>query len=239
MSSLMATSSLYYRILGSKEAHNYFDNTNCTTRLCNYILKLCPNYINLTLDENVTPTDLNLLQTAIRCTRSRVALIETIKKLEDPIVDRNINMLLLSKPTQCPKLETPLTPSLPSSAKVSEPKTPPITVNLCMSSDNNPSSAHLSPIMICLFLFFYLFTSCAPSHDPQSISLSIAAQCLTYNACRTFWNYLYKNSMECLIANICSPTSIYSFFFFFLKSTIYSMVLMRQSTGHRNTNLLT
>jgi len=65
-------------------------------------------------------------------------------------------------------------------------------------------------VMIHLFLFFHLFTSCAPSHDPQSVSFSIAAQRLTYNACRTFWNYLYKDSTECLIANTCSPTSIYS-----------------------------
>ena len=38
----------------------------------------------------------------------------------------------------------------------------------------------------------------------------VAVQRLTYNACRTFWNYLHKDSMECLIGNTCSPTSIYS-----------------------------
>ena len=55
-------------------------------------------------------------------------------------------MLLLSKPANHPKLETPSTPLLPSSTKVSEPKPPPpITVNLCTSSDKNPSSAHPSP----------------------------------------------------------------------------------------------
>ena len=65
-------------------------------------------------------------------------------------------------------------------------------------------------VVIHLFLFFHLFTSCALSHDPQSVSLSIAVQCLTYNTCRTLWNYLHEDSMECLIANTCSPTSIYS-----------------------------
>ena len=39
------------------------------------------------------------------------------------------------------------------------------------------------PVMICLFLFFHLFTSCAPSHDLQSVSLSIAAQCLIVTTC--------------------------------------------------------
>jgi len=123
MSSPTATSSSHYRILDSEEAHNHFDHTNRTTKLCNYILKPCSNHINLTLNQNVTPTDLNLLRIAIGCARSRVALIETIKKLEDAIiniasilVDRDINMLLLSRPTNRPKLETP------SSAKVSEPK---------------------------------------------------------------------------------------------------------------------
>jgi len=38
-------------------------------------------------------------------------------------------------------------------------------------------------VMICLFLFFHLFTPCAPSHDPQSVSFSIAAQCLMINTC--------------------------------------------------------
>jgi len=132
MSSPAATSSSHYRILDSKEAHNHFDHTNRTAKLRNYILKPHPNHIDLTLDQNITPTDLNLLQTAIGCTRSRVALIETIKKLEDSIVDivsilvnRDVDILLLSRPTNCPKLKTPSTPSLPSSAKVSEPRTPP------------------------------------------------------------------------------------------------------------------
>jgi len=53
-------------------------------------------------------------------------------------------MLLLSRPTNHPKLKTPSTPSLPSFAKVSESRTPSITVNLCMSSDENPSSARPS-----------------------------------------------------------------------------------------------
>jgi len=38
-------------------------------------------------------------------------------------------------------------------------------------------------VMIRLFLFFHLFTSCALSHDPQSVSLSIAAQCLMVTTC--------------------------------------------------------
>jgi len=38
-------------------------------------------------------------------------------------------------------------------------------------------------VMIHLFLFFHLFTSCALSHDPQSVSLSIAAQCLKVTTC--------------------------------------------------------
>jgi len=38
-------------------------------------------------------------------------------------------------------------------------------------------------VMIRLFLFFHLFTSCALSHDPQSVSLSIAAQCLKVTTC--------------------------------------------------------
>jgi len=153
MSSPAATSSSHYRILDSKEAHNNFDHTNSTAKLHNYILEPCSNHINLTLDQNVTPTDLNLLRTAIRCARSQVTLIETIKKLEDSIIDitsilvnRDVDMLLLSKPTSHPKLKTPSTPSLPSSAKVSEPRTF-ITVNLCTSSDENPSSARLSPII--------------------------------------------------------------------------------------------
>jgi len=41
----------------------------------------------------------------------------------------------------------------------------------------------LQSVMICLFLFFHLFTSCAPSHGPQSVSLSIAAQCLIVTIC--------------------------------------------------------
>ena len=40
--------------------------------------------------------------------------------------------------------------------------------------------------------------------------LCIAVQCLTCNACRTFQNYLHKNSMECLTDNTCSLFSIYS-----------------------------
>jgi len=132
MSSPAATSSSHYRILDSKEAHNYFDHTNRTTKLRNYIFKPRLNHIDLTLNQNVTPTDLNLLQTAIRCARSRVALIETIKKLKDSIidiasilVDRDVDMLLLSRPINHPKLETPSKPSLPSSAKVSESRNPP------------------------------------------------------------------------------------------------------------------
>jgi len=132
VSSSAATSSSHYHILDFEEAHNYFDHNNCTTKLHNYILELCPNHIDLTLDQNVTPTNLNLLRTAIRCTRSQIALIETIKKLEDSIIDivsilvnRDINMLLLLRPTNCLKLETPLTPSLTSSTKVSELRTPP------------------------------------------------------------------------------------------------------------------
>jgi len=103
MSSPAATSS-HYQILDSEEAHNHFDHTNQTAKLCDYILKPCPNHIDLTLNQNVTPTDLNLLRTAIGCARSQVALIETIKKLEDSIVDivsilvdRDVDMLLLSK----------------------------------------------------------------------------------------------------------------------------------------------
>jgi len=132
MSSPAATSSSHYCILDSEEAHNYFDHTNRTAKLCDYILEPHPNHIDLTLDQNITPTDLNLLRIAIGCARSRVALIETIKKLEDSIidiasilVDRDVNMLLLSRPINRPKLETPSTPSLPSSAKVSESRTPP------------------------------------------------------------------------------------------------------------------
>jgi len=132
MSSPAATSSSHYHILDSEEAHNHFDHTNRTAKLHDYILKPRPNHIDLTLNQNVTLTDLNLLWTAIGCARSRVALIKTIKKLEDSIVDiasilvdRDVDMLLLSRPTNHLKLETPLTPSLPSSAKVSEPRTPP------------------------------------------------------------------------------------------------------------------
>jgi len=40
------------------------------------------------------------------------------------------------------------------------------------------SSETMTFVMIRLFLFFHLFTSCTPSHDPQSVSLSIAVQCL-------------------------------------------------------------
>jgi len=128
MSSPAATSSSHYCILDSEEAHNHFDHTNRTAKLHNYILELRPNHI----DQNIIPTDLNLLRTAIGCARSRVTLIKTIKKLENSIidimsilVDRDIDMLLLSRPTNRPKLETPSTPSLPSSAKVSESRTPP------------------------------------------------------------------------------------------------------------------
>jgi len=38
----------------------------------------------------------------------------------------------------------------------------------------------------------------------------VAAQRLTYNTCRTFWNYLHKDSMECPTTYTCSPISIYS-----------------------------
>ena len=134
MSSPAATSSSHYCILDSKEAHNHFSHTNHTAKLRNYILEPCLNHINLTLNQNITPTDLNLLRTAIGCA-SWVVLIETIKKLKDSIVDitsiivnRDVDMLLLSKPTRRPKLETSSIPSLPSSAKVSEPRTP-ITIN--------------------------------------------------------------------------------------------------------------
>ena len=41
----------------------------------------------------------------------------------------------------------------------------------------------IETVMIHLFLFFHLFTSCALSHDPQSVSLSIAAQCLKVTTC--------------------------------------------------------
>jgi len=140
MSSPAATSSSHYRILDSEEAHNHFDHTNCTAKLCDYILEPCPNHINLTLDQNVTPTNLNLLRTAIGCARSRVTLIETIKKLEDSIiditsilVDGDVDMLLLLRPTNRPKLETPSTPLLPSSTKVSESRTPPLPPSLLTS----------------------------------------------------------------------------------------------------------
>ena len=66
-------------------------------------------------------------------------------------------------------------------------------------------------VMICLFLFFFTFSHHVLHHMICSQSHSgIAVQCLTHNTCRTFWNYLHKDSIECLIANTCSPISIYS-----------------------------
>ena len=74
-----------------------------------------------------------------------------------------------------------------------------------------------------MYVFFYSFTFshhvlhhmiCSQSHSVllrNALWLThVAVQRLTYNACRTFWNYLHKDSTECLIANTCSPTSIYS-----------------------------
>ena len=47
----------------------------------------------------------------------------------------------------------------------------------------SPCEWILQAVMICLFLFFHLFTSCAPSHDLQSVSLSIAVQYLMVTTC--------------------------------------------------------
>jgi len=85
-----------------------------------------------------------------------------------------------------------------------------------------PSSGNWKAYVL-WYVFFYSFTFshhvlhhmiCSQSHSAllcNALWLThVAAQRLTYNACRTFWNYLYKDSMECLIANTCSSTSIYS-----------------------------
>jgi len=55
--------------------------------------------------------------------------------------------------------------------------------NTLESEANCTNSCDIINVMICLFLFFHLFTSYAPSHDLQSVSLSISAQCLMVTTC--------------------------------------------------------
>jgi len=86
--------------------------------------------------------------------------------------------------------------------------------------ETNLLCTYLVIVIIRLFLFFHLSHHVlhhmirSQSHSALLLNASwllyVAVQDLTYNACRTFWNYLHKDSMECLIANTYSPTSIYS-----------------------------